>query len=65
MVPGAVIAIEVSVDYTFQASISALCVIFSVCCGMEVGKGERGFVTCGIFEEGLPVSHKCCSKADE
>lgn len=28
-----------------------ICIIFSVYCGMEVGKGrERGFTTWGIFE---------------
>lgn len=49
MLPGGVTAEEVSVDYTFQASISELCVIFSVCCGMEAGKG-REVLSRGIFE---------------
>lgn len=64
---GGVTAVEVSVDYTLQASISGLCVIFSVYCGVE---GERGETFCHMVflrepMESLPVSHNCCSKADE
>lgn len=45
MLQALVTAVRVSVDCPFKAPVSGLCDVFSVYCGVEVGKGKFASVT--------------------